>query len=61
MATDLSPRQREIADLVIAGLNVPQIAKRLLLSPSTVRAHKQALYMKLGVTSSAEMAKALSE
>jgi two-component system, NarL family, nitrate/nitrite response regulator NarL len=46
----LSPREREILELIAAGELAPEIAKRLGLSPATVRTHLQHLYEKLGVS-----------
>ena len=46
----LSPREREILELIAAGELAPDIAKRLGLSPATVRTHLQHLYEKLGVS-----------
>ena len=46
----LSPREREILGLIAAGELAPEIARRLGLSPATVRTHLQHLYEKLGVS-----------
>ena len=46
----LSPREQEILGLIAAGELAPDIAKRLGLSPATVRTHLQHLYEKLGVS-----------
>ncbi len=46
----LSPREQEILELIAAGELAPDIAKRLGLSPATVRTHLQHLYEKLGVS-----------
>ena len=46
----LSPREQEILGLIAAGEMAPDIAKRLGLSPATVRTHLQHLYEKLGVS-----------
>jgi two-component system nitrate/nitrite response regulator NarL len=46
----LSPREREILELIAAGELAPEIAKHLGLSPATVRTHLQHLYEKLGVS-----------
>ena len=46
----LSPREREILGLIAAGELAPDIARRLGLSPATVRTHLQHLYEKLGVS-----------
>jgi DNA-binding CsgD family transcriptional regulator/PAS domain-containing protein len=47
----LTPREREIAQLVAAGLTNPEIAERLYLSAHTVRQHLKAVYAKLGISS----------
>ena len=46
----LSPREREILELIADGELAPDIARRLGLSPATVRTHLQHLYEKLGVS-----------
>jgi two-component system nitrate/nitrite response regulator NarL len=46
----LSPREREILELIADGELAPAIARRLGLSPATVRTHLQHLYEKLGVS-----------
>src|SRR5262249_54547899 len=45
----LSPREREVLDLIAEGLTIPAIAAQLFLAPSTVKTHVQRLYEKLGV------------
>ena len=46
----LSAREREILVLTAEGLSAPDIARRLYLSPTTVKTHLQHLYDKLGVS-----------
>jgi two-component system nitrate/nitrite response regulator NarL len=46
----LSGREREILVLTADGLSAPEIARRLHLSPTTVKTHLQHLYDKLGVS-----------
>ena len=46
----LSPREREVLELIAEGLSAPDIAKRLHVSPATVKTHLQTLYEKLGVS-----------
>jgi DNA-binding NarL/FixJ family response regulator len=48
-ASSLSSRQREILYLIAAGATNAEIARRLYLSPDTVKQHATALYRKLGV------------
>jgi DNA-binding NarL/FixJ family response regulator len=49
----LTPREREVLSLVATGLTNRQIADRLVISPSTVNVHLNAVYGKLGVRSRA--------
>jgi two-component system response regulator DesR len=50
----LSPREREVLDLVAEGATNRQIGERLFLSPHTVKEHTSAVYRKLGVRNRAE-------
>jgi two-component system response regulator DesR len=50
----LSPREREVLDLIAEGATNRQIAERLFLSTHTVKEHTSALYRKLGVRNRAE-------
>jgi DNA-binding NarL/FixJ family response regulator len=43
----LSPREREVMALLAEGLNGPQIAERLFISPATVRTHVENVMEKL--------------
>lgn len=45
----LSPREREVLNLIAQGRTIPAMAKELYLAPSTVKTHVQRLYEKLGV------------
>jgi DNA-binding NarL/FixJ family response regulator len=54
----LTAREREIADLVVAGRTNREIAAQLVLSTRTVDAHLRNIYGKLGVRSRVELAKA---
>jgi len=45
----LTPREREIMDLVAEGRTNAEIAERLWVSPATVRKHLENVYAKLGV------------
>jgi PAS domain S-box-containing protein len=45
----LTPRQREILDLIAAGLSTAEIAKKLTLSTETVRNHLRSVFRELNV------------
>jgi RNA polymerase sigma factor (sigma-70 family) len=55
----LSERQREVLDLVVAGLTTNQIARRLSLSPKTVYAHRAEALGKMKTGSIADAARQL--
>jgi two-component system, NarL family, nitrate/nitrite response regulator NarL len=46
----LTPREREVLQLISEGLSSPEIGKRIHLSPTTVKSHLHKLYEKLGVS-----------
>jgi DNA-binding CsgD family transcriptional regulator len=54
-AHDLSPRERQVTEMLVRGLPLPEIAAALWLSPHTVRDHVKAVYAKLGVRSRPEL------
>lgn len=45
----LSPREREVLNMIAAGKSIPAMAGELFLAPSTVKTHVQRLYEKLDV------------
>ena len=47
--------EREILAELVGGLRVPAIAKKLFISPHTVRNHLKSMYRKLGVTDQAAL------
>jgi DNA-binding CsgD family transcriptional regulator len=51
MATQLSPRQRQIIELVALGLSDKEISARLALSPHTVRTYMDRLFQHFGCRS----------
>lgn len=52
----LSPREREVAELVTKGLSNKAIAERLVLSPRTIDGHLERIFAKLGISSRAQLA-----
>jgi len=52
---DLSPRQREVLQLLAEGHTMKEIARLLKITPRTVAFHKYAMMEQLGVTSNAEL------
>jgi two-component system response regulator DesR len=53
-ATPLSPREREVLDLISGGSTNREIAAALHLSPHTIKEHTSSLYRKLGARNRAE-------
>jgi PAS domain S-box-containing protein len=51
----LSAREREILSELVTGLRVPAIAKKLFISPHTVRNHLKSMYRKLEVPDQASL------
>jgi DNA-binding NarL/FixJ family response regulator len=52
---DLTPRQREVLGLLVEGLTMGAIAKRLGVSRTTIAHHKYTMMESLGVKTSAEL------
>ncbi len=50
---DLTPRQREVAGLLVEGLSAKQIAGALYISLATARTHIDHIYARLGVNNRA--------
>jgi DNA-binding CsgD family transcriptional regulator len=60
LANMLSPRERDVAELVCAGSTNQQIAEKLVLSVRTVETHLTHIFAKLGVTNRAGVARVLA-
>jgi DNA-binding CsgD family transcriptional regulator len=61
-ATALTPRQRTVLHLVARGCGNEEIARRLVVSPGTVRKHLDNIFRQLGVSSrAAAVARAFPE
>jgi DNA-binding CsgD family transcriptional regulator len=54
--SSLSPREREIYDLLCEGLSNSEIARRLFISQATVKVHARHVYDKLGIRSRTALA-----
>ncbi len=59
--SDLTPRQREVLELVAKGLTNPEICNVLGISRGTVKIHLAAIYRALEVTNRTEAAVALAQ
>jgi len=57
----LSRREREIAGYYAAGYSHKEIARSMALSPSTVRNHLRAVYLKLNIDNKATLAVTMKE
>jgi len=57
---ELSPRELEIAMMLVQGLRQEEIARRLSLSPKTINTHKSRLFAKLGIEDNIALARVAS-
>ncbi len=57
----LSPREREVAALVLTGKRNTDIARELFLSLKTVETHMRNMFRKLDVASRVELARAVEQ
>lgn len=55
LIASLTPREREVLDLIAEGFKTRDIATALSLSPRTVESHRAAIGAKFGTTSPSEM------
>jgi len=53
--TNLSPREKQVALLLLQGMTLRQIAPELKLTPATVATYSKSIYKKLGINSRAEL------
>lgn len=51
----LSAREKEVLELIAAGLPLTKIAERLCVSPKTVTTHKSNLMVKLNITNNTDL------
>jgi DNA-binding NarL/FixJ family response regulator len=54
----LTPREREVYELIVQGRTNPEIARTLFISESTTKVHVRHIFEKLGVHNRAEAAAA---
>jgi len=57
----LSPREKQVAALVCAGLTGRQIAARLVISPETVKTHVRHILRKFNLSSRRELGRMLTD
>lgn len=55
----LTPTQRQVADLVVVGATIAEVARSLGNRPSTVHHHLKGIYQRLGIGSRTELARLL--
>lgn len=55
---DLSPREKEVASLLLQGYTMPDTASTLFISLDTVRTHARHIYQKVGISSKRELIEA---
>jgi FixJ family two-component response regulator len=55
----LSPREREVADLIFQGLETKTIAAKLGISPKTVEYHRAQIFAKMEVSNAVQLTVAL--
>lgn len=53
----ISPREKEVIQLIVDGNNTNEIAKQLFLSKHTVESHRQNILLKLQLKNTAELVK----
>jgi DNA-binding NarL/FixJ family response regulator len=58
---ELTPTERQVAEVIAAGATNREAAARLFMSPKTVEAHLSRIYGKLGITSRAELGRRMAE
>jgi DNA-binding CsgD family transcriptional regulator len=61
LGVSLSEREGQILEFVADGYRVATIARRLFISPSTVRNHLSSIFKKLGVANQAQLLERLKQ
>ncbi len=54
-SSTLTPRQREVLQLLVEGHSMKEVGALLFVAPRTVASHKYRMMDKLGLTSNAEL------
>lgn len=57
----LSPRENEVAELIIVGVSTTSIAKKLSIKVNTVSTIKKRIFLKVGVSTIVELYKKLKD
>ncbi|MCC5829750.1 MAG: response regulator transcription factor [Phycisphaeraceae bacterium] len=57
----LSPREREVLDLLLQGQRTAGIAQTLCIAPGTVKLHRAHIMKKMGISSAAELIRRMFE
>jgi DNA-binding NarL/FixJ family response regulator len=57
----LTPRERELLKLIVAGYTNPEIAEKIALSPETIKGYRKNLLLKLGAKNTAMLVKIAME
>ncbi|HEY4689552.1 MAG TPA: LuxR C-terminal-related transcriptional regulator [Anaerolineae bacterium] len=58
--SDLTPRERQVAELIARGYTNPQIAAELTITRETTKTHVSNILSKLGVNSRTEVRRLMS-
>ncbi len=53
--SDLTPREREVADLLLLDITNEEISNQLFISPNTLKKHARSIYKKAGVQNKREL------
>ena len=59
-AVGLTEKEIEVADLLVEGLSLREIANKLYISENTAKTHRKAIYKKMQVASREELAEKLN-
>jgi DNA-binding CsgD family transcriptional regulator len=58
-ADALTPSERRVAQLAASGLSTPEVAQQLFVTVNTIETHLRDAYLKLGIHSRDDLARAL--